>query len=870
MSDLDREIRAHLELCVEELVREGWTPEEAWEEAHRRFGNEDEIRRECEAVEGGHRRNVRRAQMVEGTLQDFRYGIRTFLKSPGFFLVAILILALGIGANTTVFSLVDGVLLKPLPFDRPEELVWVAERSQTGNANWVTWPNFMDWHAETRSFRGLAAFNQYSATVLGGDRPVYTSVATVSRDFWTVFPVTPVAGRLTLPEDHVEGGSPVAVVTESLARQVLGGESAVGKGIEVSGTWHEVVGVVPASLGFPKGTEVWIPAELSSKSSSRTSHNWKVVGRLHPGLTASDADMELDPLTVRLVAATLQEEGPEYVATGTIVTSLQEYLVGDTRRPLFLLFGAATFVLLVACANLASTLLARGTSRARELAVRSALGASRTRIVRQLLSEALLLAGLGGGAGIGLSVLALGGIRATAAGFIPRIEEVGLDGKVLVYTLAVSLTTALVFGLIPALRARENDQAGTLRSEGRGNEGYKGRIWGTLVSAEVAMALVLLTGSGLLIRSFNAILQEVPGFDGGDVVLTEVALSGIQYPELDDHRLFWDGMLARAEAIPGVSVAGLTTSIPATGFLPNGRVELDGDPDKTGDADYIVASSGLFETLDIPLLRGRVFNATDGPDAPHAVVVSQAFADAYWPGEDPIGKQVSGGGMDDFWSADPPVFGTVVGVVGDVRYRDLTRAGRPVVYWNYRQRPYRIRWGANLVVESATGDPAAVAGSLRQALREVDPDVAPRIQYLRDVVSDSLGQRRFALLVMSAFAALGLLLAAIGIFGVVSYAVAQRTREMGIRLALGASASTVRGMVLKHAMVPVILGLLVGLGGAWGLSHALGGMLYEVPPTDPVTFLSVSVLLLVTGLVATWIPALRGTRVDPMITMRGE
>jgi predicted permease len=870
VSDVEREIQSHLELCVEELVGKGWAPDEAWVEARRRFGKEDRIRLACEAVECGHRRRVRRTQMVESTLQDLRFGLRTLLKSPGFFLMAILILALGIGANTTVFSLVHGVLLKPLPFDRPEELVWVAERSQSGSANWVTWPNFKDWQAEARSFRGLAAFNESSATVLGGDRPVFTTVATVSRDFWTVFPVTPLAGRLTVPEDHVEGASPVVVVTEGLAQQVLGGETAVGKGIEVSGSWHEVVGVLPEDLDFPKGTQVWIPAELTSKSQSRTSHNWKVVGRLHPGLTAADADLELDPLTVRLVAATLQEEGPEYVATGTIVTSLQEYLVGDTRRPLFLLLGAAAFVLLVACTNLASTFLARGTSRTRELALRSALGASRTRLVRQLLSEAWLLAALGGGAGVLISVAALRWIRATGAESIPRIEDVALDGRVLIFTLVVTLMTALAFGLLPALRARENDQAGTLRSEGRGSEGYKGRVWGTLVSVEVAMALVLLTGSGLLIRSFNAILQEEPGFDGKDAVLTGVALSGIKYPDLDDHRLFWDGMLARAEAIPGVARAGLATVIPASGFVANGRVELDGDPAKTGDADYIVASSGLFETLGIPVLRGRVFDATDDPNAPHRIVVSESFAETYWPGEDPIGKQVSGGGMDDLWSANPPVFGTVVGVVADVRYRDLTRAGRPAVYWNYRQRPYRIRWGANLVVKSATGDPAAVAGSLRQALQEMDPDVAPRIQYLRDVVSDSLGQRRFSLLVMSAFAVVGLLLAAIGIFGVVSYAVAQRTREMGIRLALGATGGSVRSLVLRGAMVPVAMGLVVGLVGAWSLSRVMSGMLYEVRPSDPATLLCVTGLLLATGLLASWIPTVRGTRVDPVVTMRGD
>jgi predicted permease len=813
---------------------------------------------------------VRRIQMVEGTLQDLRYGARTLMKNPGFFLLALITLALGIGANASVFSIVNGVLLKPLPYEDPDELVWIAERSRSGGANWVTWANFRDWRAESRSFQALSAFDQFSTTVLGGDQPLYTPVATVSRDFWSVFPVSPLAGRLSVPADHVEGGSPVAVVSESLANQALGGEAAVGRGIEVSGVWHEVVGIVPSSLDFPEGTQVWTPAELTPKSESRTSHNWRVVGRLHEGLTASDAALELDPMTVRLVASAQDEQGAEYLATGTVITSLQDMMVGNTRRPLFLLLGAAAFVLLVACTNLASTLLARGTARARELAVRSAIGASRTRIVRQLLSEAALLAVLGGAAGVGLTLAVLRGIRATAAGSIPRMEAVSLDGRVLLFTMAVTLVTGLAFGLLPALRARENDQAGTLRTEGRGNEGYEGKVWGTLVAAEVALALVLLTGSGLLIRSFTAVLSERSGLEGDDVVLSGVALSQTKYPDMDDHRLFWEDMLARAEALPGVSGAGLITATPFSGLLPNGLVHLDGDPSKTGNGDYIIASSGAFGALDIPLLRGRLFDESDGPDARHAVVVSESFAESYWPGEDPIGKQVSGGGMDNFWSADSPVFGTVVGVVGDVRYRYLTSAGRPTVYWNYRQRPFRIQWGANLVVESASGDPATVAGSLRRALQERDPDVAPRIRYLRNMAADSIGDRRFTLLIMSGFAAIGLLMAALGIFGVVSYAAAQRTREMGIRLALGASGGAVRSMVLRSAMVPVVLGLVAGVAGAWSLSRVMAGLLYEVTPNDPLTFLAVTALLLGTGLLASWIPAVRGTRVDPMITMRGE
>jgi predicted permease len=594
-----------------------------------------------------------------------------------------------------------------------------------------------------------------------------------------------------------------------------------------------------------------------------------VVGRLKDGVSVTEAQSELDPLTQRLVAAD-PEAGSEYLATGAYVTSLRQQTVGDARQPLVLLLGAAAFVLLVACTNLASTFLARGTTRAREVAVRSALGAHRTRILRLLLTEASLLAGLGGVAGIGLALGLLQGIRALGGEAIPRLDTVMLDGSVLLFALGVTAATALLFGLLPALKTLENDQAQTLRSEGRGSEGYRGRAWGALVMAEVALALVLLTGSGLLIRSFTAVLAQDGGFDDGDVALTTLALSGIKYPELEDHARFWDEMLARAEAVPGVGAAGVMTSRPVSGFAPNGRVELDGDPEKFGDANYVVASEGAFRALDIPLLRGRLFDATDGPEGQHVAVVSESFADRYWPGEDPIGKLVSGGGMDNFWSADPPRFGRVVGVVGEVRFRELSRAGYPTVYWSFRQRPARVRYGGILVAESASGDPGMIISGLRTAIREADADVAVRFGYLSDMVSDSVAQRRFILIILSGFAGAALLLAGVGIYGVVSYSVARRFRETGIRLALGATRSGVRTMVVTQALRPVALGLVLGLAGTFALSRVMGGLLYQVRPTDPATLGAVVLILFVTAWGASWIPALRSTRVDPGVTMRAE
>lgn len=866
--DVDRELRAHLDLRVEELVREGWDPAAAREEAGRLFGDLERVARECEAVTRSHHKAVGRGETMEAIWQDVRYAARSLGRSPGFALVAVLTLALGIGANTAIFSVVHGVLLRPLPFDRPEELVWTAERTRSGGWMPVAWANFRDWREQSRSFQGLTAHGAQSTTVLGGDEPVWANTAAVSEDFWKVFPVGPVAGRLTNPDDHRPGAAPVAVVSRSFAHAVLGGERAIGRVVEVWGTSLEVVGLLPDAFDFPAGTDVWTPAEPIPQGESRTAHNWSVVGRLADGVSVEEAASEVDALTRRIVGVASAEDAP-YLAAGAHVVPLRDQLVGEAGRPLLLLLGAAAFVLLVACTNLASTLLARGTARGRELSVRAALGASRERLVRQLLAESLVLAGVGAAAGVLMAGLVVRALRTLGSASIPRLDAVRIDGTVLLFTLLLALGTALVFGLLPALRGARDTSADELREGSRGNAGFRGRTWNALVATEVGLALVLLVGSGLLLRSLVAVLSVDAGFDDGDVVLTTVALNNARYPDLDAHRRLWDEMLARASALPGVSGAALVSSTPVSG-APNGRVALDGDPDKYGDGLYVVVSPRSFDVLDVPLLQGRVFDERDGPESPHVVVVSESFAETYWPGEDPIGRQVSGGGMDDYWDADPPVFGTVVGVVGNVRYRALTREAEPTVYWSYRQRPYRIRFGGILLAESANGDPAVIAGALRSTVRAADSDVAVRLRYLSDLVRDSVSERRFVFMVLGGFAALGLILAAVGIYGVVSYAVARRTREVGIRLALGAAPSAVRRLVLGGALRPVLAGLLLGVAGGLALTRVMRGMLYEVEAADPLTYAAVVALLLGTGWLASLVPALRSTRVDPMIAMRAE
>lgn len=867
--DVDRELRSHLALRAEELEAEGWDPAAAKAEATRRFGDLETIRRDCESLARRRDRRVRRTHGWEAVMQDVRYAIRSLTRSPGFAIVALLTLALGIGANTAIYGVVHGVLLRPLPYADADRIVTVAERGQRGGRMSVAWANFLDWNRESSSFEALGAHSFSTMTVLGGQEPVRILASGVSEDFWRVMGTRTTAGRLTGPDEHREGGAGAVVITRSLALRLFGTPEVVGRPLEAAGVPATVVGVVPDAEAYPAGAELWFAIEVTPQGDSRTAHNWSVVGRLADGVTVERARDELDALTERILAGEPASDAA-YLADGVWVTGLREAVVGDARRPLLLLLGAAACVLLVACTNLASTLLARGTVRAREFAVRSSLGADRSRLVRQLLTESGVLAGAGAVLGVAFAALLLRGIRILGAD-VPRIEGVGLSLPVLLFTGAVAVLTAVAFGLLPSLRLTDGGQAGTLRTETRGSSAGRSPVWGALVATEVALALVLLMGSGLLIRSFSRVLSQDPGVETADVLTSSVALNRLRYPDLQDQARFYGELLPRLEALPGVESAGLLSSLPVSGGIPTGRVQLDGDPSNHVDSPaYVVASRGAFDALDIPLIRGRLFDERDGADAPHAVVVSQSFVDTWWPDVDPIGRQVSGGGMDNYWNADPPLFGTVVGVVGDVRWRDLTSDPDPTVYWNYAQRPARIGFGASLLVEASGDDPGPLAGPFRLTVSEADSDIAVEVRFLADQVAGSVADRRFMLMILGGFAVLALILAAVGIYGVVSYTVARRTREMGIRLALGAEPGDVRGLVLRGALAMVGVGLLVGLVGSFAVSRLLGAFLYDVSATDPLTFAAVPVVLLLTALAATWIPALRSTRVDPIETMRAE
>ena len=865
--DVDREIRIHLEMRAEELEAEGWEPTAAREEARRLFGDARDVARRCRTITISHHRAVRRTKMLDAMWQDVRYAVRTLLRTPGFAIVALLTLALGIGANAAIFSVVDGILLRPLPWDHPEQLVWISEINTRGRSMAVAWPNLVDWRRESTSFTGVSPVNDYTTTVLGGEEPMRVSIALVGEDFWKIFPVQPLRGRLTNPDDHVPGSQPVVVVSHSFWQNELGGRDLDSYSLEVEGAHVRVVGVLPDGAVYPRDGQMWTPAEPQNQSNSRTSHNWSVVGRIAPGVGLERARQEIDAITKRVVD--IPDEDPAYLATGARTIPLTEEVIGDVRGPLYLLLGAAALVLLVACTNLASTLLARGSARARELAVRASLGARRGRIVTQLLTESLLLSLLGAALGVGLATLVVRAIRSAAPGFLPRLDEVGIDGTVLLFTAVIAVVTALLFGVLPARRLSRVGAGEALRSGSRGNADLaRGGIWRFLVGTEVALALVLLAGSALLVRSFRSVMAQEAGFDASDVEVMPMSLSQIKYPSAEEDALFYDRFLAELRALPGVSAAGVMSVVPVQNGLPNGRMELDGNLQKTADGGYVVASGGAFEALDIPLVDGRLFDERDGPGDEQVAIVNKAFADRYWPGESAVGKSVTGGGMDNFY--DQHLFVRVIGVVGNVRSQGLTREAYPTVYFAYRQRPFRLRYEGNVVVEAANGDAAGLTAALRERLRVADPDVPVRIRTLASAVSESVGERRFVMWVLGGFSLTALILAAVGIFGVVSYSVARRTREMGIRMALGADPGRVLRLVMSAAMRMVVVGLIVGVGGALALTRVMRSLLYGVSPTDPLALVGATLLLGGAALLASWLPARAGTRVDPMITMRTE
>ena len=804
--------------------------------------------------------------------QDIAYAVRTLLRSPGFALVAIITLALGIGANSAIFSVVNSVLLRPLPYANPDRLVMIWGTYPDFGRTSTSLPDFRDFRVQSTVFQEMAAFNATNSNLsLGGGEPERVGRVVATANFFQTLGARPALGRFFLPEDERGTGEssaaaqPVAVVSHGLWQGRLGGTPDVlGKQITLHGRQFTVVGVAPEGFRFGEAADVWTPLNLDA-TIGRRSEFLEVVGRIKPGVPLEQVRTEMQTINRRLA-----EQFPETNdMIGVEVTGLHEQVVGDFRPALLALMGAVGLVLLIACANVANLMLTRAAAREREMAIRAALGAGKGRIVRQLLTESLVVALIGAALGLLLAIAAIAALRSAGPELIPRFAEVQIDPRVLTFTAGLAVITGLLFGLVPALQVKQRALGGTLRGGGRGTVGAAGtrRLRSGLVLTEVALALMLLVGAGLLMRSFNQLQQVDVGFNPEGVLTARVALPVAQYPEASQRRAFYDRLLEGVSRAPGVQSAALVSNIPLSGSAGYWSFAIEGRPDpapgKVVDTQPFTATPALFSTLRIPLIEGRVFGAQDHADAPRVAVINREMARRYWPDRSPVGSRITYGDPADTATQ----WMTVVGVVGDTRVTGLTDDPYPQTYIPAAQ----AEPSSMAVVLRATGDPERLAGTVGRVVRELDPalpvyDVKTMQQWLGEMIA----QPRVGTTLLGVFAAVALLLAAVGIYGLISYTVAQRTTEIGVRMALGARPGDVLRLMVGQGMMPALAGIGVGIIGAWVAARLIRSMLFGVSASDPLTFGAVVFFLTGVALLAAYLPARRATRVDPMIALRAE
>ena len=799
-------------------------------------------------------------------MSDLRYALRQLAKTPGFTFVAILTLALGIGANTAIFSLVQSVLLNPLPYPEPDRLIVAWEDETNFPAASIAWPDLLDWQRDNTTFSAIGGYRRDDFTFTGMGEPEMLRGARVSASFFPAIGLPAKVGRVFTDDEDKPGAPALVVLSHRLwQRRFSGDPTVIGRTLILNGEPSTVIGVLPAELATPSRVAFYTQlARFSDKPNWQKRDNHPgifAIGRMKPGITFEQAFADLKNISARLA-----KDHPES-NTGVIAGGrpLLENLVHDYRQGLWLLLGAVGVVLLIACANLANLLLARSASREQEFAVRSALGASRGRLVRQLLIESLVLAAAGGALGILLAAWARGGIIALSPAGIERFQNAAIDGRVLAVTCGLSVVTALVFGLWPAWKAAQTELRSSLQSGGRvGSEGAgTSRAREMLIVAEVALTLVLLVGAGLLLKSFARIESASLGFSPQRILTARVSLPETKYSTADQRRQFNERLLERLRALPGVQSADLATNAPLdtgwqTSFLPAGHAPWA--PGQGPLAEMNVVSEDYFRTLSIPLLRGRAFDAQDAGKNEHSVIIDQAFADRYWPGLDPIGQKLTLSGARNT---------TVVGLVPTLKVYGY--ATEPALVQAYLPMSQSSQNEYMLLVRVTSSEATAISASVRRAIAEVDPDQPVwDIRPLEDRIQDSFGQPRLYTFLLAVFAGLALLLASIGLYGVLAYQVSRRTREFGIRLALGSRNSQLLTLVLARGLRLLGFGLALGLAGSLAVSRALGSLLYETSSFDPVVFVAVTVLLALIALTACLLPARRATKVDPMIALRSE
>jgi putative ABC transport system permease protein len=814
---------------------------------------------------------------MDTLLQDLRYAVRKLAHAPGFTIIAVATLAIAIGATTAIFSIVNGVLLKPLPFYKPEQIVFISSTNREESSRPLSALDFIDYRDQSKGFAGMAAYDRVPMNVTGsGADPVRLDAAEVGASFFDVLGVKAQRGRTFAAGEDAQNAPRVVVLTDKLWRDHYGADPRIiGQTIRLDGNVYEVVGVAPASLTFPGRADLYVPFVFRPymlDPSNRGSHSFYAVGRLKEGVSVESANSE-----IATVAGRLAKQYPESnTGFSGMVIPLHQQIVGKADKALYAMFGAVTLVLLIACANVANLLLVRASARESEMAVRTALGAGRTRIVRQLVTESVLLSAAGAALGAALAAWAVAAVVAFGPAGVPRLQEVVIDGNVLIFTAAIALVTGVVFGLVPAFHSARPDIAQMLRESVRGSsKGGSHRTRSTLVIAEMTLAVVLLVGAGLLIHSFVRLINVDPGFNPERVVVFNLSLPTSKY-EYERHvRAFVSELTGKLRAMPGTKDVGVTFGRPLDNMLMRTIFEVQGWPPSTPEnrhvSDVHMTSPDFFKAMGIPLVRGRLYTAAeDRLEAAPVIVVSQEFAKKFFPNEDPIGKFATFGITHDT-AADGKgavtVGGQIVGIVGDVKQRDLATPAYPSAY-----APFNT-WaiGSFSVLIRTDADPRAVEGRIKSVMREVDPNLPIfGLTTMTQAVSDSVAQPRFYMVLLGAFAAIALLLAALGIYGVISYAVSQRTRELGIRVALGATREKIVRLVITEGVWLAATGVVLGVFASLALTRALASLLFGVGKVDPFALAAAPVVLMAAALLGCYLPARRAAKVDPVIAMRND
>ena len=869
-ADVDEEIAFHLAMREERLRARGLAPDDARAAARRRFGDVEHVRRECVEIDRQLVRRRRATDYLEDLMQDVVLAFRGLRRAPGFAAAALLTLALGIGSATAIFSVAYGVLLRPLPFSDPDRLVAVSiNLAGAGTAyGSLSAPEYVDLSRWNRSFAAVAAWTPRDRTLGGDGNPERIVAASATASLWDVLGVRAAAGRTFTAEEDVPGATPVVVLGDALWRRRFGGDPAVvGRTVQLDGVTRTVVGVLPPEVRVG-GAEAFTPMGLDpARLPGRGAHFIRVLGRLRATVSLAQARDDLAAFAAR----SLQENRDRYIGNGFTATArpLREAWFGDARPTMTALLGTVLLLLLLAAVNVANLLLVRAEARQREMGVRVALGARRGRLVRQLLTESLILALLGALVGVPLAALGVRSLLAINPGVVPPGAEVAIDGGVLAAVVAVVALAALVAGVVPAQRAGAADVRTAIATGGAGGGTRGGRLRAALVATEVALAAAMLVGAGLVGRSFQKLLAVDPGFAAEGALVMDVSLPGARYDTATKVVSFYDLALERLRAIPGVRAAAATASLPLSGGTTQWSVEIEGRPDSERDLEtpFIVnGSTDLFRALGIAIVRGRALGAEDHAGSALVTVVSQAMAREFWPGQDAIGKRIRLTGPDMPWV-------TVVGVARDVRPEALSEPPKPTYYLltpQFARMTGFADQGATFVLRTP-GDPAALTGAARAAIAAIDPELAlNNVQTLEAVVTGSVARPRFAASVLGAFGLAALVLAVVGVYGVLSYAMTRRRRELAVRMALGARPGEVKRLVIGSGLRLAAAGVAVGLVAAAMGSRVLSALLYEVSPNDPATLLAVGLTLLGAAAAASWLPAWRATRVSPAEVLRGE